>query len=145
MSERRTVVVSNKMDGLLARIAEILAEDQEYPLDGTLLHAELAEGMIGPSIFKDRGNHVLYRWADLRVLCDALQDLWYAQDPAQRWAEMEYFVRDGSFHVIYTYADEIDPEEDPLDRRERVVQRHFGDKPIVYPPLPEDGEPHYEV
>jgi hypothetical protein len=138
-------VLSDGADDLLARIVGVLATDEEYPLDGTLLHAELADGMIGPSIFKDRGADVLYRWESLRALCDVLQDLWYTQDPQQRWAEIELFVRDGSFHVTYTYPEEIDPEEDPLDRRERIVKRHFGDKPIIYPPLPDNGEPPYEV
>ena len=47
---------------------------------------------------------------------------------------MEYLIRGGRFTVTYTYPDEIDPEEDPFVRRDRVVARYFGDKPIVYPP-----------
>ncbi len=62
--------------------------------------------------------------------------LWDEAEPDKHWAEMEYLIHDGRFTVIYTYPEEIDPEEDPFDRRDRIVARYFGDKPILYPPLP---------
>lgn len=59
---------------------------------------------------------------------------------------MEYLVRDGKLEVAYTYPDEIDPEEDVVERRARVVRRYFGEKPIVYPPWPlDDDAPDYDV
>ena len=121
---------------LLNEIGGLLAEDTAYPLDGTLLYAEVDRAMVGPSIFKNLGNQILYRRPDLDRLGGALLDLWEAQDGDDRWAEMEYLVRDGRFHVTYTYPDQINPEEEPLDRRTRIVRAHFGDKPIVYPPWP---------
>ena len=126
---------------LLNKIGELLAEDHFYPLDGTLLHAQLARAMVGPSIFKNLGNQILYRRPDLDRLGDALLDLWDAQDGEVRWAEIEYLIRDGRFHVTYTYPDDIDPEEEPWKRRIRIVREYFGDKPIVYPPWPppDDG------
>ncbi len=131
---------------MLLEIGQLLAEDREYPLDGTLLYAVLDHNMVGPSIFKDRGKDVLYRWPDLRDLGDALLDLWEAQETDDRWSEMEYVVRDGKFEVTYTYPDEIDPNEEPMERRRRIVSRHFGDKPIVYPPWPSDDDfPEYEL
>ena len=54
---------------------------------------------------------------------------------------MEYLLRYGKFTVTFTYPDEIDPDEDfavHFARRDRIVKRHFGDKPIVYPPMPND-------
>jgi hypothetical protein len=122
---------------LLNVVGNILAADTEYPLDGTLLHAELQEGAVGPSIFKDLGDHILYRPASFDLM-DPLLDLWGLADPDKRWAEIEYVVRDGAFEVRLTYPEDIDPDEDSLDRRTRVVKRHFGDKPIVYPPFPDD-------
>ena len=68
----------------------------------------------------------------------ALLDLWEAEDPAKRWAEIEYVIRGGKFTAAFTYTDEIDAEEEPFDRRDRVVARHFGNKPIVYPPKPDN-------
>ncbi|PWG02517.1 hypothetical protein [Sphingosinicella humi] len=136
---------SDKTERLLNKIGQLLAEDTEYPLDGTLLYAELDRNFVAPSIFKDRGNHVLYRDPDLDRLSDALLDLWEAETPDKRWAEIEYVIRDGRFDVAFTYPEEIDPGEEPMDRRKRVVARHFGDKPIVYPPPPEDDDQLFDL
>lgn len=55
-------------------------------------------------------------------------------------------LRGGKFEVTYIYPDEIDPEEGLLERRERVVRRHFGEKPIVYLPwFLEDEFPGYDL
>jgi hypothetical protein len=129
-------VASNETGHLLNEIGQLLAEDTEYPLDGTLLHAALGANSIAPSIFKNRGNHVLYRRPDLNRLGELLLNLWEAEEPGKRWAEMEYVIRGGKFEAIYTYPEEIDRKVDSLERRKRIVKRHFGDKPIVYPPWP---------
>jgi hypothetical protein len=128
-------VANTETERLLNEIGQLLAEDRAYPLDGTLLYAELDRNMVAPSIFKELGNQILYRWPDLDRLGDALLDLWEAQDGKDRWAEIEYLVRDGRFHVTYTYPDDISAD-DRMDWRDRVVRKHFGDKPIVYPPWP---------
>ncbi|WP_253190341.1 hypothetical protein [Sphingomonas sp. LM7] len=127
----------NRTEELLDLIGQLLAEDTEYPLEGTLLHAEVERASVGPSIFKNLGNHILYRDPDLDRLGDALLDLWYAQEGEKRWAEIEYIVRNGRFEATFVYPEEIDPDEEPLDRRTRIVARYFGDKPIVYPPWEE--------
>ena len=38
---------------LLNTIGQILAEDRDYPLENTLLHAEVDFNMVRSSIFKD--------------------------------------------------------------------------------------------
>jgi len=121
---------------LLNEIGHLLAEDTAYPLDGTLLYAEAGKGFVSPSIFKDLGDHILYRSPDLDRLGDALLDLWEAQESDKRWAEIEYVVRGDRFRASFTYPDEIDQNEEPRDRRKRIVERHFGRKRIVYPPKP---------
>lgn len=133
-------MANDKTERLLNEIGQILAEDTEYSLDGTLLYAEVDECMVAPSIFKSRGNHILYRWPDLDRISDPLLTLWAEEKPGKRWSELEYVVRNGKFSATFNYPDDIDPEEEPLDRRERIVKRHFGDKPIVYPPWPNDGD-----
>ena len=72
-------------------------------------------------------------------------DLWEAQDTDDRWREIEYVVRGDTFEAEYTYPDEIDPDEEPLDRRDRVVARHFGDKLITYPPPTEEDSFLFEL
>ncbi len=130
-------MASDAIERLLNEIGNLLVEDADYPLAATLLHAEVDSNMVAPSIFKDLEDQILYR-RDYAKLTYPLLDLWEESEPDKRWREMEYVLRDGQFTVTFTYPDEIDPEEDSLDRRDRIVRRHFGDKPIVYPPWPPD-------
>ena len=134
---------SNEFEQRLNEIGQLLAEDTEYPLDGTLLYAIVDRTMVGPSIFKDRGSHILYRWPDLNRLSRALLDLWNVERPDKPWAEIEYVIRNGRFDVSFTYPEELDPNEDPGDRRDRIVKKHFGEKPIIYPPWPPDDDCDY--
>jgi hypothetical protein len=72
--------------------------------------------------------------------------LWEAQETEDRWAEIEYLIRDGKFAVTYVYPDDIDPADEFNARRERAVRRHLGEKPIVYPPWnDDDGIPGYAM
>jgi hypothetical protein len=132
-------VPSDEVERLLNELAVLLAEDTEFPLDGTLLYAELDKNYVAPSIFKDRGDHIVYRDPDLERLGDTLLDLWEAQDGKRRWTAIEYVVRGDKFTASFTYPEEIDLSERSFDRRDRVVARHFGNKPIVYPPPPSDA------
>lgn len=125
---------------LLNQIGQILAEDDDYPLDGTLLYAEVDWGYVAPSIFKDRGDHILYRDPDLDRLGDVLLDLWKAQDAEKRWTEIEYVIRGDKFRASFIYPEDAEVGPLDLDRREMIVAKHFGDKPIVYPPMPDDPD-----
>lgn len=118
----------------LKEIGQLLADDPDYPLDGTLLYAEVGKGYVSPSIFKDRGDYVLYRSPDLDRIGDALLNLWEAQDSDKPWAEIEYLVLGDQFRAVFVYPDEIDPDEEPRQRRRRIVEKHFGKKRILYPP-----------
>lgn len=140
MSDRRSAVAETESEQLLNEIGRLLMEDGEYSSEPTLLYAQLDHNMIGQSIFKELGNQLLFRWPINQRLPYALLELWEAQDGQDRWSELEYVLRDGNFDVAYFYPDEIDPQEDVTERRERALQRHFGDKPIVYPPLPTEDE-----
>ena len=124
---------NSETEEILNKIGQLLAEDKEYPLDGTLLHADVGQNSVSPSIFKDRGNHILYRSPDLTRLGDALLDLWEAQEGEYRWEELQYIVKDGRFEVTFVYPEELDPDEMSMDRRDKVVKKYFGDKPVVYP------------
>jgi hypothetical protein len=134
-----TTPFSAEIGALLNEVGQLLAEDAEYPLDGTLLHAEVDQGYVSPSIYKDLGDHAFYRQPDLDRLGNCLLDLWEAYPPNMRWAEMLYVVRGQTFEASFIYPRDLDPKEWPMDRRERLVKAHFGDKPVVYPPW-EDGE-----
>lgn len=139
-------MANDEAEKLLNEIGQLLMEDRDYPFEPTLLYAQVHRNAIGESIFKELGNQILYRRPVIEGLPYALLDLWEAQDGDDRWAEMEYLLRDGKFEVAYIYPDEIDAEEDLVERRARAVRRHFGEKPIVYPPWPADDEfPDYDL
>ena len=136
----------DRSEHLLLEIGQLLMEDEEYPSQPTLLYAQLAENMIGESIFKELADHFLYRWPVNERLPYALLELWEAQEGDERWTEMEYVLRDDRFEVAYIYPDEIDPDEDVVERRERSLLQHFGKKSIVYPPFPPDDDaPVHEI
>lgn len=124
---------------LLNEIGQILADDREYPLEGTLLYAEVAPAMVCPSVFKNLGNRVLYRISNGR-LTNPLLDLWEEEKPEKRWAAIEYLIRDDKFDVAFTYPEDIDPGEDPMDRRDRILKKYYGDKPVHYPQMSEEDD-----
>lgn len=139
-------MANDEAEKLLNEIGQLLMEDRKYPVEPTLLYAQLDRNMVGESIFKELGNQILYRRPVIEGLPYALLDLWEAQEGEDRWAEMEYLLRDGKFEIVYIYPDEIDAEDDLVERRARAVRRHFGEKPIVYPPWPpEDDAPEYDL
>jgi hypothetical protein len=138
-------VASADSGPLLMRLGQLLAEDRTYPLDGTLLHASVGSGWISISIFKDRGKDVLYVDPDYDLFQNTLYDLWKLEEKGKRWEELDYLIQGEKFDAAFIYPEEIDPEEEPLDRRDRVVNRYFGDKPIVYPPWPFESQESFEL
>ena len=138
-------MTESESERLLDEIGRLLMEDDEYPSEPTLLYAQLDHNMIGESIFKELGNQLLYRWPWNERQAYALLELWEGQQGPDRWSELEYVIRDGKFEVGYIYPDEIRPGENLTERRERSLRRHFGDKPIVYPPWDEDDGLVYDM
>ncbi len=128
---------NDEAERLLNEIGQLLMDHLSGSSEPVLLHAEFDTNMVGPSIFIDRADHIEYQSSNGRFTYPLL-DQWEQEKPRRRWAEMEYVLRDGKFEVSFTYRHQIDPKEDPFVRRDRVVQRHFGDKPIVYPPWDDD-------
>ena len=63
-------MASEETDRILNEIGQLLAEDTSYPLDGTLLYAQVEAGMVSIAIFKNRDNSIVYRWPDLDHLGD---------------------------------------------------------------------------
>ena len=131
--------MASEIESLLNEVGQVLARDTAYPLDGTFLYVEAEWQMVDMSIFKDLGDHLLYREpSDLRTgsmdgLDYVLLELWEAEAPDKRWASMQYRIEGGAFEASFTY-EPFDPEESMLDRRERVLQQRYGNKRIDYPP-----------
>ena len=117
-------------------LADIVGGDP----NGVFLYVEIGEGWVRPSIFKDGGDAIRY-YEGSYLLSDLLFDAWYAEssseDRIMRWSVMEYDVKDGKFDANYKYPEEVDVEDMDEDRRETALRARYGDKPVVYPPLPE--------
>jgi hypothetical protein len=124
----------NEVGTLLNKVGKMLAQDTAYPLDGTFLYVEADWGWVDISIFKDLGDHLLWR-DPAEGLTQALFELWEAEPPEKRWSSMEYRIVGDTFDASFTYGP-LDPEVSTMDRREHILQQRYGNKRIVYPPLP---------
>ena len=44
---------------------------------------------------------------------------------------MQYWIVNGKFTASFTYPEEIDPNENTMDRRERILNERYGNRRIV--------------
>lgn len=126
--------VGEILNALGQHIFEIIGQNP----DGSFLYAEVDEGAYEVAIFHDEGEQVVYYDPD-SDLFDEVINLWETALDHEKWTVLEYDVRDGRFNSSYTYADQLDPDEDSDERRDRLVRARFGDKPVIYPPLGPDA------
>lgn len=137
-------VMEDRLAPILNDIATLLAKDEECPLDRTLLYADVEPAVVGLAIFKDMGDHILYRRPRRDGLGDLLEELWEEFPSDKRWVDIEYFIRDGKFDVVFVYPEEMNGKAGS-DRREEVLHKYYGDKPVVYPPWPMDTDDGFEL
>lgn len=104
--------------------------------DKTYLYAELQEGVVGAGVFKDEGNSVRY-FDPSRVLIDLLIEAREAEEPGKRWEVIEYAVVGNKFDALFKFPEELNPDEYESDRRDAALQARYGDKPVIYPPMPQ--------
>jgi hypothetical protein len=130
-------MASDEMERTLNAIGNELAKDQKYPLDGTFLYTECTGGSVSTSIFKDLGDHLLFRLPGgvTDNIPWLILELWEAAPADRRWATMQYRIEDGTFTASFAYPEEIDAEEPEGDRRDRILHQRYGNKRIVYPPI----------
>lgn len=133
---------SDESARLLNEISQILSADTKYPLEGTFLYAIVDWNMVAASVFKDIGDRLIFLTYGNRLTYPLL-NLWEAEPPERRWSVIEYRILGEKFEATFTYPEEMDPEEDSIDSRERALRRHFGDKPVIYPSILDD-EDDYE-
>ncbi|RDV06072.1 hypothetical protein DXH95_01090 [Sphingorhabdus pulchriflava] len=126
--------VGEILNALGQHIFEIIGQNP----DGSFLYAEVDDGAYEVAIFHDEGERVVYYDPD-SDLFDEVMNLWETALEHEKWTVLEYDVRDGRFNSSYTYADQLDPDEDSDERRDRLVRARFGDKPVIYPPLGPDA------
>jgi hypothetical protein len=124
-------MAKKSFEQLIQEIGNLLAEDIRSTPDGAFMYAEVVEGMIAASLFKDFGNKVIYRDPSVE-LEETLYDAWWATEADKRWRSMSYSIKEGRFAVSFGFPDEMIDEETFHERVERVVQARYGDKPVDY-------------
>ncbi|QGP79463.1 hypothetical protein [Sphingobium sp. CAP-1] len=106
--------------------------------NGIFLYVEIGEGWISPNIFKDEGTQIRY-FDDDETLSDLIWEAWYAESDEggiKRWSIMEYEIKDGKVDISFRFPDEVHVETISMERRQTALRARFGDKPVVYPPMP---------
>ena len=109
--------------------------------NGIFLYVEIGDGWVGPSLFKDKGKHILYVDVDPEDvgIDQLLMKTWRMEQANKRWTAMHYTVEHGRFSAEFDYDDLEGSDEDIEDRRERILHDRYGDKPVIYPPMPQDS------
>lgn len=105
--------------------------------DGLFIYIEVEDYSVYGAVFKDEGTQVRF-YSPNDVLYDLVIEAWEARPEGQRWLVMEYDVRGRSFDVDLIYPEDVNPEEDSMDRRQAALDRRYGKKPVIYPPIPDN-------
>jgi hypothetical protein len=138
MEQDKFDILGPIMTDIGLELAKIVGGDP----NGVFLYAEIGEGWVEPSVFKDEGDVVRYYNPKDSNLSDLLWDAWYAEpseEKIMRWSVLEYDVKDRKFTASYKYPEEVDVEIFDVygERREAALRARYGDKPVIYPPIPE--------
>ncbi|MBG6117872.1 MULTISPECIES: hypothetical protein [unclassified Sphingobium] len=137
MPEDKLDLLGPIMNDIGHELAHIVGGDP----DGIFLYAEIGDGWVRPSIFKDEGD--LVRWYDPKdaYLSDLLFKAWYLEPeaPNMRWSVLEYAIVDKKFHVSMKYPEEVNVDKIDPERRRKALRARFGHKPVIYPPPPKDA------
>ena len=103
--------------------------------EGAYLYSEAGEGWYSYAIFKAEGENVRY-YDGTSELGDLIWKALKTEEPGKRWAVMEYVITGTKFDAQFQFPEQIDPEESEIERRPRALKKHFGERPVIYPPMP---------
>lgn len=120
---------------LLETIAIKLAEVGEDETSDVLFYAEAGAAWAGGSIFVSDGERIHWVDAGEENPLDLVMQLWTNAPQDKKWRGMTMIVSGDKFRVEFDYGENWSPDEDESDRREPIILRFFGNKPICYPLL----------
>lgn len=109
-------------------IADLLPENNANEV---FMYALVGDMWQETAIFHDLGNQVVFHFPSLE-LSEAIQELWELEEPEKKWSMLYYTISAGKFTADFLYPDDIDPEEDSFERRQRIVAERYGEKPVDY-------------
>lgn len=129
----------NVVADCLHDISQCLATKYNKESGGILLICDFEVG-IGYDVFVDKGEFVEYQNSDRRddLAHDLLFDIKYAVPMTHQFEQLELFVRDGKFSTKLVFLEDIGSDRRSAAARDAMVFSYFGEKPIVYPEMPED-------
>lgn len=144
MKKETNQVVADKLDKLGPLMNDIGVEAAAIvggDPNGLYIYAEPDDGVVYAAVFKDDGASVRY-FDPTHELANLIGEAWELEsaDRDKRWAVLEYEVRDMQFHVALTYPEELEPNRDATERRQTALDKRYGDKSVIYPPMPEHLE-----
>jgi hypothetical protein len=117
----------------LSAIASLAKDDAAPDNDLLLLYVEAEAGMNAPALYADMGDFLL--WKDMSAdLSSMVMDLWYSAPEDKRWVAFSTIIRATTFETDFYFPDSALAGEELEDRNRTVLQKHFGDKPVRYPP-----------
>ena len=119
------------MGPIYEEIGRLIADDLRADPEGAFLYAEVEDGIVSCSIFKDVGDRVIYRSCS-QALVFKIHDAWQLLEPHKRWAAFSYSISNEKFSAAFQFPEEMKPDEDYADRRPHVLNDRFGDKPVDY-------------
>ncbi len=129
---------------LIGSIADAVAYAGVRRGGDALLYAEAGPGWVGGSLFIDHPSEIEWVNPEHYHIGDLVLRLWTSPPDAKRWRALTMIVGEKVFRTEFDYGEGWSDEQDESDRREPIVRRFFGDKPIVYSALDGDGTT-YEV
>lgn len=121
----------------LNAIGQEIADMLNRHPDGSFLYAEVDDEGYEVAIFAEENGEIIYYYPSNKMF-ELVQHLWDVADDDKKWSILEYGIADEKFDAQFTFPDQVNPDEDDNDEDdgcERVMRKHFGDKPVIYPDL----------
>jgi hypothetical protein len=126
-------------DSLLAKIGALMIASFERGSARGLLYVEAIPGVMSASVYEETNDRVLDRGV-IGQMYDALNELWYLAEPDKRWSALVFDVVDHAFDAQFRYDEDKEYLLEKFEeRREALLLARFGDKPVIYPPPPDDA------
>lgn len=113
-----------------AELAQLIADSLRQDPNGSLMYAEVEEGSVASTIFKDVGNSILYRECSFELI-EKIYDIWDETDAHEKWRGIKYIIAAGKFSVEMIF-DLGDDEDGYIDRSRKIAMERFANLEIDY-------------
>jgi hypothetical protein len=124
---------------LIGAIADAIAYAGVRRDGDALLYAEAGRNWVGGSLFIDHPAVIEWVSPSDYHIGRLLMRLWDSAPDTKKWRGLTMAVGENLFRTEFDYGEGWLEDQGEGDRREAIVRRFFGDKPIIYPPLDGDG------